>query len=426
MFNKLTKLTDKMLDFVRKLFKKKGADREEISFDNIEQWFNEKSGAYYNEFNRIREGINNRINESIRIIKESIEKLKTAQLQNPNISIREKQFMEGNREAYINRTRLFIEIKLPEKIEEIDDFYSSFEAQVNSFKKSTMKPYQILQHFFAHETNKILYSVKKIEKLAKELKDLTENEKISRISNINKKISNIKTKKRLKEELEKEISEKNNDEKNLKEEIKNDEKNITELRKSREFVNYKNKADDLKKIKEKLKEKENDILNEFSVLEKAMKKYARISFEDDALINKYIGNPVNALVNDNELRIIIIFENLKKNIDEDKIELKDKKKAKSLKTIDNLNKDFFENFLSDYNKLIETKNSLIKDINESNARKIFYELEDKIINDKENLASIKKQIEDMKQQIDKINIKEMKNELQDEIKSVSGEEIVII
>ena len=410
-----------MLSFIRKLFKKK--EEKKLSFDMLGPWFNEKSGSYYSEFNKIREEINSKINELVEKTNESIEKLKIAKLQNPNISVREKQFMEGNREAYINRARLFIEIKLPEKIEEIDNFYSSFEDQFNNFEKSTMKPYQILQHFFEHETNSILYNIKKIEALSKELKELTKNEKISRINSINKRIDDIKNKKKLKEGLKNKISKKEQEEKSLKEEIKDDEDNINKLKKSKEFVNYNNKTDELRKIKEKIKEKESSLINDFSVLEKAMKKFARIAFEDEDLINKYIGNPVSALLSDNELRIISIFEKLKDNIVKDKVELKDKKKEKSLKAINKLDKEFFESFLLEYNKLVDIKNKLVKEINESNARKIFYELENKIVNDKENLDKIKKEIEETKKEIDKSNIKEMKK---NDIREVSGEDVVIV
>lgn len=415
-----------MIDFIKNLFKKEQKEIEKISFDQLNEWFDKRSSSYHDEFSKKKDEQNSKIKEALKKTKESIEKLNSAELRNKNIPMREGQFMEGNREAYIKRAGLFLDkIELPDKIEEIHDFYSFFENELDSFKKSTMKPYQILQHFFGHETNDILHNIKVIDDLAKELDKITKDKKISSISSVNKKIDNIRNKQILKEELKKTLIEKEQEKTELKEEVNENEKGLAELKKSNEFTAHSKKTDDLKKVKNKIIEKDKELTAEFSVLEKAMKKYAKISFEHESLINKYIINPADTLLDDTELNILKVFEKLSSSIVMDQIELKEKKKEKSLKRIRKLDKEFFENFLLGYNKLINEKTMLEKEIDESNITQIFHTLKDKLEKNKESLENIKKNIEQMKDDVDNINIKKMKNELENEIKEVSEEEIII-
>ena len=147
----------------------------------------------------------------------------------------------------------------------------------------------------------------------------------------------IKLKKRLEEEI-KEEKIKLDEEKNK---ISDSENKIRETKYLERYKQYENLLIEKEDNERKLRDIESRIFHDFSVLEKALKKYSKIAFENERLIEEYLNDPIKAWTKDHSLGIIKILENLSKAIVDNKLELDQRKNERALSKIRELDKEYF-------------------------------------------------------------------------------------
>jgi len=146
-------------------------------------------------------------------------------------------------------------------------------------------------------------------------------------------------------------------------------------------------------------EHKSKLFHSFSIIEMALKKFSRMAFENEKIINKYIENPL-FLIGDDELKIISILKNLEKNIINNQIQLKDKKKEKTLEEIRKMNREFFDNFLQKYKGLMEELRNIDKEIGKIDIQHKINELNNKKNEDELRLEGINKYMENLKKNIE--------------------------
>jgi len=126
--------------------------------------------------------------------------------------------------------------------------------------------------------------------------------------------------------------------------------------------------------------------SEFSVLEHALKKYYKLAL-NQVIILDYVKNPINTLIEDQDLKVLEVLSGMKSKID--KLDLKDKKQEKTIEAINYFTRDKFYKFISEHealnNKMLAVKESL-----KANT----------FIKDKDELEEI---ISDLKKKLDKLN-----------------------
>ena len=321
-----------------------------ISLQNLEEWLNEKSKPLMEEGRQQTEEILMKVSEELQRARINVEILENAKLQNPDIPFRAKQYMEGNRKAYARAINSFLGHM---EINNKDYFYlvgfcRLFDELISNLNKSTLRSYTILQEFFANETNKIAQNIKNFDILFKELKSALNNESLVAVNAARDKIQNLKT--RIKQKINLDV-----DFKNMEADLKlaNNEKdtimdNVEKFNKSDAHNNFL-KLSEGKKIKASaFYSDENQILQSFSVLERALRKYSHIAFEHEEIVLDYLKQPLETLANDKNFVILEIFKNLDKLLQEDKLQIDDRKKEKSLEEIKKLSKEFLEQFLKKY------------------------------------------------------------------------------
>lgn len=313
-----------MLKKILNLFKKEDIiQKEVIKISEIDKLSNDMFKDYVDStINSFLESFK----EEIGTIKENIEekclKLENSELMNKNITLKEKQFMEGNRKSYVKHVRFFSEnITLPESYDEIENSFSSFDEELKKFGKHTYRSKQILYNFFEHEVKNIINEISDLTKKFKQLNDLITNENYkNHLKLIN---------------LVKEYNNSNNAKKDISESIKSDKtiirntildtnskkKDLEKLTNSEEFSKYNNLKSKLKESEERLAKISSEIITKFSKIERAMRKYERIAIDDSKVISKYLQNPFTAISEDVKLEINLVFKNLKDKISSGKIEL---------------------------------------------------------------------------------------------------------
>ena len=342
-----------MLEFLKKIFQNEEQEAKkvtEISLQSLEEWLNEKAKPLMEEINQQIEEILMKVNEEVQRARINVEVLENAKLQNPNIPFKAKQYMEGNRKAYIRAINSFLghmEINNKDYFYLVD-FCKLFDELINELNKGTFRSYTILQEFFANETNKIAQNLKNFDTIFEEMKSTLNNERIVAVNKTREKIQSLKIKTKLKINLDVDF-------KNMEADLRlaNDEKDammadIEKFNKSDEHNNFLKLNEEKKNKAAAFYNDENQILQSFSALERPLRKYSHIAFGHEEIVLDYLKQPIETLANDKNLVILEVLKSLEKLLQENQLQIDEKKKEKAIEEIKKLNKEFIGQFLKKY------------------------------------------------------------------------------
>ena len=346
-------------------------------------------------------------------------------MQNPKIPERVKTIMEGNRDAFIKKTKQFFS--------NIDTDYNNYNEliekcnkvnhEIDSLGKGTARSYQILNEFFAREAENVARNIKNIENYSKDIKNSIKDNKISIINKIKNDIESIKNKIKLKEQYSDELNNENNNLKNNETKKSETEKKINEIKSSSGYEDYRKLLEEKENVKSKLSGIENRIFHDFSVLEKALKKYAKIALENEKLILDYLSNSIITLIKDNELEILKILDSLKNAIDE--LGLDDKKKEKSLEKIGELDGVYLMKIRDDFGTEKQRLNEITSSIENNESNNELESNNNELNNVKTNIENLNNKISNLNNELEKININKLKENLANEVNDVVNSKIII-
>jgi len=337
-------------------------EKPTLSFDRLEIWCRDKEDnlnkAAEAELLTLLRKIDSRMVET----RDSIKALEQAGLFNSKVTEREHQIMVGNRQTYIQKVGLFLDripsIK-PGSIWEIDDFLSSFDREFETLAKSSARSYYLLSEFFSNEASDVAFGTKEIERAVSQIRLLRQkhsedSEPFARMALLFDEFG--KARQRL-EELKAEEKQEDTEYQRLSGELKRLELEQKALMRSEQFHELETLRLELDEVTKKIKITEESIFQDFSILEKALKKYAKISTEEK-FIEGYTSNLLASLRSDSELRIAGILERLKSELASGRLGIKERLQEKMLAKIDILTKDYLGETINGYNSQLERKTSL--------------------------------------------------------------------
>lgn len=422
-----------MLEFLKKIFQNEEQEPKkvrEVSLQSMEEWLNEKSKPLMEEVRQQTEEMLMKINDESQRARINVEVLENARLQNQNIPFKAKQYMEGNRKAYIRAVNSFLghmEINNKDYFYLVD-FCKQFDELINDLNKGTFRSYTILQEFFANETNKIAHNLKNFDELLKELKSVLNDEKIVAANNAGEKILGLIIKTKQKINLDVDLK---NAEADLR--LANGEKDsimaeIEKFNKSGEHSSFLKLNEERKCKATAFYNDENQILQSFSVLERALRKYSHIAFEHEEIVLDYLKLPLETLANDKNFIILDILKNLEVLLQENKLQVDDKKKEKSIEEVKKLNKEFLEQFLKKYF-------SFKAEMDETDRKIRLSGVPEKFRNFNKRLEDINLKIEKNNEEVEKLkndsvklqnSIANLKVDVEGSVNNIFGEEVRII
>jgi DNA repair exonuclease SbcCD ATPase subunit len=417
-----------MFNFLKKLFKLE-PEQEDVTIEQIKQWFQDKTEPIYSKLNEQLKDNFNRIPEQISVIKENITNLENAEIKDEKkIDPKVKQVVLGNRKNYIRLVNQFISnINIPSEINPKTSllFCSETTRKLDELSKNSQKTYYTAQHLFADQVEKIAKSIKELDNTTKAIKTIIEKNKIADIEKSKAKIKDliesIEKKNKLIKDLE-EAKEHLNKSQKLKQES---ETKIIEFKKSKEFDNYNRFKQEKEDINNQLHNLKNQIIDLFSSLMPALKKYQRVALEDDKLVGEYAENSVKSLLEDKELKIIKLLQNLKKSILSDSIDLRDKKREKALEKIENITENKLKDILANHENLNQKENEIDEKISQNKVMPLLKEYEYKLEHHTQMIEKNKNNMAKIEKDIENINIDSIKQEIQDKIKESMNIELDI-
>ncbi len=357
-----------MLKFLKKIFHEDGKQEVvnviQISLNELEAWIEEKSRPSMEDAKRKVDEIFMKISEEIQKTRFNLEVLENAKLQNPDIPYKAKQYMEGNRKAYIRSISIFLgrmEINNRD-FSYLKNFCIEFDRLLDTVNKSTLRSYSILQEFFANEVVRIAGNLKSFDLAFKDMKNALNNEEINSMVQAEEKAKSLRLKKKQKINFDVEIKARE-----AELQLANEEKirlmeEIGAFNKSGPHNEFLRLNEEKKSKSRQFYEEENKIMQSFSIMERPLRKYSHIAFEHEEITLDYINNPVEALANDKEMRILQVFENLSGMISEGALRLDDKKMEKMLNEMKRFDKNFIEEFSKKYfsfkNEIVEIEKKI--------------------------------------------------------------------
>ncbi|MBD3355483.1 hypothetical protein GF361_05920 [Candidatus Woesearchaeota archaeon] len=417
-----------MFEFLKSLFKKE-IEKKDVNVSELSEWFDAKTRSRSEEINEDIKGYIEEVRKILKSMGENLEKLKKAEIKEPDkIQEKVKNVVLGHRDGYCRTLAHFINnMEFPDHVNYIEGkrFSHDIDESLDEFGKNTIKSYKAVQYLFFDEVKPIKDDLKRLAGTAKKIRKDIEDKGISEIDKVKEDIDNFIKSIKKKENMGLKIKKEKNDLAEIKSEKADYENKLEELNNSGDYKRFEKYNEELTDVEDSIKHKENEIIQLFSSVEKGLRKFKRISIENEKIIGEYLDSCVEALLDDKEMKIINILNNMKRNIKSEGVDLRDKKKEKILEGIEAISAERLKKIVSEYKNLRDKKEDIKKNINSNPVKSQIKELEYKIEHISFKTKNKKEDIDSSEKNYDSIDIIELKDRLEKEIKKIIEIEVFI-
>ena len=399
------------MSFFSKLFGSK-KDEEEITpvrttvrFDELGSWFDKETSGILEPVTQSTKTFFEELKAVSGELNVCIGRLECAKIEKEPEE-RVKLFAIDNRKALVKKVRAFnSKIRFPDakNLPETARFHSEIGLELNNLIKDTAKNIHFTNMLFTEEVKDFGNSLRKLGVvLGKSQKALHENkQKIDSIFETEEKIEEIKSLMDAQKNGEEKLKFAKAAMKKMHAREKELQKELSALNESDELAQLKQVREQKQKLDDERAFAEARVLQMFSPLGKAMKKYERYSTgldrEGAKTLALYMSAPLNALLEDKKQKVLgTILDNMEMLINSGRIDLKGKQKEKTASQIALLKKS------SNLASHIENYESTQKKINELDNKLKSAKIIEKIGSKKDALSGIENKIEEEKQKIIKL------------------------
>jgi len=411
-----------VIKFLKSLFAK---EEQEVVVRNMSLSELKKSlseGSYDSVLDVINEKIKEFEKEKLNL-KNKVSNLRNAELRNKNIPKRAKQVAEGNKEMYCSKNEAFGDFEIIAlNIPKVKKSCEQFNYQLTILNKTTSRSYFVLQEFFANESNNVVKVIKNLDNIVKQIQQEIESANINKKDELKNKIVEFESKISAKKDFEKEAKETKLQLEKKNKSFEKSKKELESFKDSPEFLEKDKLTDKRKNIQKEISLLSTSIYHHFAVIEKALKKYERISI-GDSILSDYVADPIKTLLSDSDLKIIGLIQNLKNMID--KLDLKDKKKIKTMESLTALSKET----LSEFRKNCESLQKKLKEIDMSiSENKIVQKMDKKqleISRSRAEMDVLEKKLNSIMSSIKGIDSQALKKSIEEFANSIFDYEVVL-
>ena len=420
-----------MFPFLKKIFGEKQEQEKSLALGQLDDWLSKKEGQLSATLVGILKEAELDIKDASEKVQQCIDALKEAKLQNPNIPPKAYHFMQGNRESYAKIASLFLRDAVPKDIAMMNygqakEYASDFKALLEGFLSSSLRNYQVLQHFFAHESQAIAKGVKEMENAIKGMDNAISSAGLDAVSQAKEGCVAIRQKLLRRQQLEGQIAKERAEAKDILEKKKSSEGRLASILDGEEYKEYLSKKEGIRNAEEDVMLQERQFSIRFSSLEKALKKYSKLSFEHEKIISSYAEFPQKAIREDHSLAILHILPKLEGELKKGSLGLDEKRTQKSLDAIRSISLEFLNTHLGAIQKLEEKKKALQDSIAGSSVEKQMEEIRQSIQKSatEESLSSQRLAI--MQEQREGISIEKDRELVESLLASAFSEKITLV
>jgi len=423
-----------MKRFFEKLFGKREPIEKEshkqvkvnLNLNNILKFIEDETSEFSNKINDSIKTSFDQIKTLLDELEINLDILEKAKSEK-DVDDRPKMFALDHRIAFIKRVQSFKNtIKLPESenTQKVFEFNNLLIDELNNLIKDTAKNIYFTKILFSEEISGVASTLKKISgSIDQSKKYLDENrDKIKLIIDIKKNITDMDNQINIKQTENDNLKQHKLNLIKLEDEEKKIHHDLTQLDKSGELTDLKQKQAKLDTLKKDIDESKTYILQMFSPIMKALKKFERyttgLTKDEIQILDTYIEHPSEGLLIDTHLKTLDkILENIESLINTDQIQLKDKLKEKAITQIEKFKK---HSELEYFKTKSKTTQETIKTLeNEIKTNKTSHKIE----SIRTKFQDIKNKIKDEKQDIDKLEeyLKTLNNDISEKIKELESD-----
>jgi hypothetical protein len=411
------------------IFKKKQKS-EEIALTKLDEWLSLHTRDRLEILNASIKEIFEQIEETIQNLEQGITLLQNAEIADADkIQPKVKSIVLGHRQNYIRRlTQLISAIRQPAEISHTAalEFYETTQQELDKFSQETTKSYYAVQHLFHKEIDEIAKLIKLLDKHTDKIKKLIEKSSAVEIDHAKQQISHLQGQIEKKALLEKELEILKSRLEKAENSTRQSEQELNKLLESREYLELQELNQKLANTKEDMLAMETQITHLFSPIERPLRKFSKITLEDEKLVQSYSEKPSQALLEDRDLKIVPLLQKMKNSILSNAVELKDKKKEKTLETIKKLAPEYLRLIIANFRELEEKQGLLEKQIRNSRQEQIKKELEYKLEHTSWIVTKLHQSIEETEKNHQKINIEKLKAALEQQLEKLTKTEAKIV
>ncbi len=295
--------------------------------------------------------------------------LEQAALQNENLPARVLTIMEGNRTAYLKRTRQFTNevtahaaaLHALDTSAKMSEHLTRAPLLFEEYGKQTMKPYFVLKEFFANDVYKIAAAVKKLEGFFGQFVSDIEKSPLMQYEKISELLMRVKSRIAKKKEIAESKA-------RFMEQILAEDTQLAELKRQLDLVSASSGYAELEKKKEELvqvqaqqKKMQDGAFAKMAPLSRALRKFEKVTLNVKP-VQFLISNPLHAL---EELPLGVLretFENLLESVVRGSLELKENVQKENRAILDELLKtwlaEYKHSFSAGTQKILELSSAI--------------------------------------------------------------------
>ncbi len=404
-------------------------EKVSVELSRLSDWVSERSDAGFRELKPDIEKEFGRLFQKRKEMLHDLEELRTAGLQNPNISEREKQLMEGNRNSYISMHKQFsnmLNISDDISCRETLRFCEDYDDLIVKLAKSTAKGHAVMNEFFANHASSINKDVKAMTDSVSRIKELLEEGNVGAdmIGDVQKSVDELRSKRKLLSELSGELV-------TLRKKLDNSDfmkrklqRQIDELKRTDEYSEFQDRSDERDRLWKKVNETKEKVEALFSHVNKPMRKFERILAENVDLFNDYLDDPMSALVKDSDLKILTMLEKMKFKLMDGTLEVKDSDKA--VQRIGDITKEDLEQARKVFTESRSAIKAIDDDVRNSKVLADIDDLKYKIEHTDNQVQILQDKIADAERTVEKIDLDSLRKEVQARILDAFDVEVSVV
>jgi hypothetical protein len=338
--------------------------------------------------------------------------------------------MEGNRNSYISQHRQFINmIEVSESItyKEASLFCKNFEDLLSKLASSTAKGQFVLKQFFGDNVGRVNKGIKTMSEAVTRIEELLKQNTadVEGYEELLEKAAQLKAKRKMLSECEYELG-------MLRKKFANSEQlkkkllcQAEQLKKTDSYAEYEAKEKEKQELSAELKKTEEEISSLFSPLDRPMRKFERMLAEDTDIFRRYLQDAVAGLIADEQLKIRVMMEKMRKAAEDESLGLKDKEKEKTLERIGNIKEERLAELRARHAETKQAARRVDEEIRGNVSLQELDGMQYKIDHTENQIKILQDKIAALERTKEKTDLDALRDELENEIQDILKAEVRI-
>lgn len=325
-----------MFDFIKKLFRKEPEIiTESISVISLHDWLDKKLNNH--QANHLKDHIKELQGQKTQLIA-NLQSLQEAEIDTKEAEKVEQKIQNivlGHKENFHRTiTQFSSTLTIPNTSNPlvISSFTQKLNTELDLLAQKTAKSYQAAQHLFFKPVEEVYKNIGEINLILKKVNKQLTTINVTALEQLKEHIDELHRKQEAKENLIREMSDKQQELVILQKEQKKHLEKLQGLQASEQFQMQQQIQQEHHGLTDTFNNNNDEIYLFFSKLNRALRKYEKVTLETK-IVRNYLADPVQALLNDHNCAILGVLEGLAKTLEKNELDLNEKQRTNTLKLI---------------------------------------------------------------------------------------------